>query len=55
MDPIEYGGSPLLGSNGGGIIAHGGSYAKASYNAIRVDREGVQNRYVEIIAERMAT
>ena len=55
MDPNEYGGAPLLGINGVVIIAHGGSNAKAIYNAIRVAREGVQNRYVEIIAERMAT
>ena len=44
-----------MGINGVVIIAHGGSNAKAIYNAIRVAREGVQNRYVEIIAERMAT
>ena len=55
MDPNEYGGAPLLGINGVVIIAHGGSNAKAIYNALRVAREGVQNRYVEIIAERMAT
>ena len=53
MDPNEYGGAPLLGINGVVIIA--GSNAKAIYNALRVAREGVQNRYVEIIAERMAT
>ena len=55
MGPNEYGGAPLLGINGVVIIAHGGSNAKAIYNALRVAREGVQNRYVEIIAERMAT
>lgn len=55
MDPNEYGGAPLLGINGVVIIAHGGSNAKAIYNTLRVAREGVQNRYVEIIAERMAT
>jgi len=54
MDPNEYGGAPLLGINGVVIIAHGASNAKAIYNAIRVAREGVQNNYVQIIAERMA-
>ncbi|MGB4431204.1 MAG: phosphate acyltransferase PlsX [Limnochordia bacterium] len=55
MDPNEYGGAPLLGINGVVIIALGGSNAKAIYIALRVARVGVQNRYVEIIAERMAT
>ncbi len=54
MDPNEYGGAPLLGIDGVVIIAHGGSNAKAIYNAIRVAREGVQNNYVQIIAEKMA-
>ena len=54
MDPNEYGGAPLLGINGVVIIAHGGSNAKAIYNAIRVARDGVQNNYVGIIAEKMA-
>ena len=54
MDPNQYGGAPLLGINGVVIIAHGGSNAKAIYNAIRVARDGVQNNYVGIIAEKMA-
>ncbi|HHT41991.1 MAG TPA: phosphate acyltransferase PlsX [Firmicutes bacterium] len=54
MDPNEYGGAPLLGVNGVVIIAHGGSNAKAIYNAVRVARDGVKNNYVQIIAERMA-
>ncbi|HHY09706.1 MAG TPA: phosphate acyltransferase PlsX, partial [Firmicutes bacterium] len=35
VDYTEYGGAPLLGVNGVVIIAHGGSNAKAIYNAIR--------------------
>ncbi|MDI9459423.1 MAG: phosphate acyltransferase PlsX [Bacillota bacterium] len=54
MDPNEYGGAPLLGVNGVVIIAHGGSNAKAIYNAVRVAGDGVKNNYVQIIAERMA-
>jgi glycerol-3-phosphate acyltransferase PlsX len=39
MDYSEYGGAPLLGVNGGCIISHGRSNAKAIKNAIRVARE----------------
>ncbi|NLL41998.1 MAG: phosphate acyltransferase PlsX [Firmicutes bacterium] len=55
VDYTEYGGAPLLGVNGVVIIAHGGSNAKAIYNAIRVAKEGVQQNIVQGIAERMAT
>ncbi len=54
MDPSEYGGAPLLGVNGVVIIAHGGSNAKAIYNAVRVAKKGVQQNFVREIAERMA-
>ncbi|NMB02547.1 MAG: phosphate acyltransferase PlsX [Firmicutes bacterium] len=55
VDYTEYGGAPLLGVNGVVIIAHGGSNAKAIYNAIRVAKEGVEQQIVQTIAERMAT
>ncbi len=55
VDYTEYGGAPLLGVNGVVIIAHGGSNAKAIYNAIRVAKEGFQQNIVQGIAERMAT
>lgn len=55
LDASEYGGAPLLGVNGVVIIAHGGSNAKAIYNAIRVAKEGVQQNFVQEIAERMTT
>lgn len=44
MDYSEYGGAPLLGVNGGCIISHGRSNAKAVKNAIRVAREFASNR-----------
>ncbi len=55
VDYTEYGGAPLLGVNGVVIIAHGGSNAKAIYNAIRVANQGVRQNIVQGIAERMAT
>lgn len=55
VDYTEYGGAPLLGVNGMVIIAHGGSNAKAIYNAIRVAKEGAENKIVNTIAERMTT
>ena len=44
MDYSEYGGAPLLGVNGGCIISHGRSNAKAVKNAIRVARGFTQNQ-----------
>mgnify|MGYP002348787667 FL=1 len=46
VDYTEYGGAPLLGVDGVVIIAHGGSNAKAIYNAIRVAKEGVHHDIV---------
>ncbi|MEJ2688407.1 MAG: phosphate acyltransferase PlsX [Deltaproteobacteria bacterium] len=43
VDYAEYGGAPLLGLNGTGIICHGRSNAKAIHNAIRVAKELVAN------------
>ncbi|HEX7155363.1 MAG TPA: phosphate acyltransferase PlsX [Thermoanaerobaculia bacterium] len=42
-DYSEYGGAPLLGVNGGCIVCHGRSSAKAIKNAIRVAREYTVN------------
>ena len=43
-DYSEYGGAPLLGVNGGCIISHGRSNAKAIKNAIRVANGFAKNR-----------
>ncbi|HYI08422.1 MAG TPA: phosphate acyltransferase PlsX [Thermoanaerobaculia bacterium] len=43
-DYSEYGGAPLLGVNGGCIISHGRSQAKAVKNAVRVARDFSLNR-----------
>jgi phosphate acyltransferase len=51
VDYAEYGGAPLLGINGVGMICHGGSNPKAIKNAIRFAHEyalkGVNNRMAE--------
>ena len=44
MDYSEYGGAPLLGVNGGCIISHGRSSAKAIKNALRVARDFATKR-----------
>jgi len=44
VDYAEYGGAPLLGLNGTGIICHGRSNAKAIRNAVRVAKELVANK-----------
>ena len=44
MDYSEYGGAPLLGVNGGCIVCHGRSNAKAIKNAIRVARDFAVNQ-----------
>ncbi len=43
----EYGGAPLLGVKGIGIICHGGSSSKAICNAIQMASQYAQNRTVE--------
>jgi phosphate acyltransferase len=54
LDYAEYGGAPLLGVDGGFIICHGSSKAKAIKNAIRVAREFSDNQVVEHIRENIA-
>lgn len=53
VDYTEYGGAPLLGVDGVVIIAHGGSNAKAIYNAIRVAKEGVDHDIVGIMGSQL--
>ncbi|MDR3563855.1 MAG: phosphate acyltransferase PlsX [Negativicutes bacterium] len=54
LDYAEYGGAPLLGVEGGFIICHGSSRAKALRNAIRVAKEFSENQVVEHIRENIA-
>lgn len=54
-DYAEYGGAPLLGFNGTGIICHGRSNATAIKNAIKIAAELVQNRMNDRILEMLAT
>jgi phosphate acyltransferase len=51
LDYAEYGGAPLLGVNGGFIICHGSSRAKAIKNAIRVACDFSEKHVVEHISE----
>jgi glycerol-3-phosphate acyltransferase PlsX len=55
VDYAEYGGAPLLGVNGTGIVCHGRSNAKAIKNAIIVaaemNRSGVNNHIMELLAD----
>ncbi|MBI1921099.1 MAG: phosphate acyltransferase PlsX [Geobacter sp.] len=55
VDYTEYGGAPLLGIDGVGMICHGGSNAKAIKNAIRFAHEyavkGVNQRMAEKLQE----
>lgn len=53
-DYSEYGGAPLLGVNGGCIISHGRSNAKAIKNAMRVARDFVNNRIDTKIREKIS-
>ena len=53
MDYTEYGGAPLLGVNGGCIVCHGRSNAKAIKNAIRVARDFAVNQMDTKIREKI--
>ena len=50
LDYEEYGGAPMLGINGVGIVCHGGSSARAIKNAIRMAALYVNNRVLEKMA-----
>ncbi|HEX9164216.1 MAG TPA: phosphate--acyl-ACP acyltransferase, partial [Thermoanaerobaculia bacterium] len=53
MDYTEYGGAPLLGVNGGCIVCHGRSNAKAIKNAIRVAHDFAVNKMDEKIRDKI--
>jgi glycerol-3-phosphate acyltransferase PlsX len=50
MDYAEYGGAPLIGMNGPGVVCHGASSSKAVKNAVRVAAELARNRVNEHLA-----
>ncbi|MEJ2588339.1 MAG: phosphate--acyl-ACP acyltransferase, partial [Deltaproteobacteria bacterium] len=47
FDYEEYGGAPLLGIRGVGMVCHGGSSAKAIKNAIKLASQYVGSRVLE--------
>lgn len=53
VDYAEYGGAPLLGINGVGMICHGGSNVKAIKNAIRFASDYVQKGVNQRMAEKI--
>ena len=53
VDYSEYGGAPLLGINGVGMICHGGSSAKAIKNAIRFAHDYAQKGVNVKMAEKL--
>jgi glycerol-3-phosphate acyltransferase PlsX len=56
LDYAEYGGAPLIGLDGVGIIAHGGSSPLAIKNAIRAARDAVDhemNRHIAAVLDDM--
>jgi glycerol-3-phosphate acyltransferase PlsX len=54
VDYAEYGGAPLLGINGVGMICHGGSNVKAIKNAIRFAHEYAKSGVTEHVAEKLS-
>lgn len=54
LDYAEYGGAPLIGLDGVGIIAHGGSTPLAIKNAIRAARDAVNQEMNRHIAEALS-
>ena len=54
LDYAEYGGAPLIGLDGVGIIAHGGSNPLAIKNAIRAARDAVDQEMNRHIAEALS-
>ena len=54
LDYAEYGGAPLLGVDGGFIICHGSSKAKAIKNAIRAANDIAEQKVVDHIRETIA-
>lgn len=54
VDYAEYGGAPLLGINGVGMICHGGSNVKAIKNAIRFAHEYAKNGVSKHVAQKLS-
>ena len=54
VDYAEYGGAPLIGINGVGMICHGGSNAKAIKNAIRFAHDYASSGVTQRIAEKLS-
>ena len=54
LDSAEYGGAPLLGVEGGFIICHGSSKARAIKNAVRVAKDFTEKKVVDHIRENIA-
>jgi glycerol-3-phosphate acyltransferase PlsX len=54
VDYAEYGGAPLLGINGVGMICHGGSNIKAIKNAIRFAHEYAKSGVTEHVSEKLS-
>ena len=53
IDYAEYGGAPLLGIQGAGMICHGGSNAKAIMNAVNMASQTVQHGVSEKLAAKL--
>ena len=53
LDYAEYGGAPLLGVDGGFLICHGSSNAKAIHSAVRAAKEFSEHRVLEHIRENL--
>jgi glycerol-3-phosphate acyltransferase PlsX len=51
LDPAAYGGAPLLGLKGVGIVCHGSSNERAIDNAVRVAERVVSGKVTESIAQ----
>lgn len=54
VDYAEYGGAPLLGINGVGMICHGGSNVKAIKNAVRFAHEYARSGVTEHVAQKIS-
>lgn len=54
VDYAEYGGAPLLGINGVGMICHGGSNVKAIKNAIRFAHEYARSGVTEHVVDKLS-
>lgn len=53
FDYEEYGGAPLLGINGVGVVCHGGSSPKAIRNAVKLAAQYVGNQVLEKMGQQL--